>query len=290
MRALLLVAALAAGAAVSLAPGEARATDGELKLRVQEGLIHWTYLHAGWVRVRCDGATVTLVGRVPDELIHALVVLGVRNVAGVAVVKDRLTVDGSLERWRPTPVENTRQRLENARRILRGDETLGAYTTLHVARNRTGLVVTGDVSTGEERLRIRKLLEAPGVGVAVHARARPDATRRADVRDAGDTATRAFARSVSDAIAREPLLAGRVSVTARVERGALLLRGTARDLPAHDLAVEIARAALLARQRAAERARARSGELTRLLAGDPGTIEGEVPASLESFVVVDAPT
>ena len=90
---------------------------------------------------------------------------------------------------------------------------------------------------------------------------------------ASTTRTLAFTRSVEATIAKEPLLAGQVSILASVQDDALVLRGTARDLLAHDLAVEIAESALRGRQREAARAKARSGELTRLLGGDPGPVE-----------------
>jgi len=87
-----------------------------LKETVREELIAGRTSRAGWVRVRTEGATVTLLGRVPDELTRAVVVQSVRNVPGVKVVNHDLTVDGSLPSWKPTRVELARLRLENARR------------------------------------------------------------------------------------------------------------------------------------------------------------------------------
>ncbi|MEZ0228514.1 MAG: BON domain-containing protein, partial [Planctomycetota bacterium] len=79
--------------ATAFAAGVASADETEtLKSVVEEGLIHRPYLAAGWVRVRVEGATVTLLGKVPDELIRTLVLRGVRNVRGVKAVKDRLDV------------------------------------------------------------------------------------------------------------------------------------------------------------------------------------------------------
>lgn len=284
MRSALIASLLLGGLAVS-----AFATDStDLKHRVKEHLIARPYLHAGWIRVRTEGGTVTLVGRVPDDLLRVLVVQGVRNLPGVKVVKDDLEIDPKLPPWKPTTVEKARIRLENARRTVRGDSELGRYTTLHVARTRSGVVVTGDIASPEERGRLRRILDgAHDVTVEVRVSVKPDAARRADAPPVRDAASVAFVQSVTDAIAREPLLAGRIDVKVSIERGALVLRGTAQGLPEHDLVVEIARAQLRAREREAERIRAASGELTKLLAGDPGTLEGELPARVDSLICVD---
>ncbi len=261
---------------------------GSLQTVVEEELIRRPYLDAGWVRVRVEGGTATVSGRVPDALLRAVVLETVRNVRGIRSVKDRLELDPSLEEWKPTRVERTRILLENARRAVKADPVLGVFTTLHVARSRRGLHVTGKVSSDEERSALRRLVEvAPDLGVALDVQVDPAASRRAEALAATDSATVAFASSVTEAIDRERLLRGLVSVRASVERGVLVLRGTAASLPAHDLAVELARAKLIARQREAARTAARSGPLSALLAGEPEPEAGTLPADVETLIRVE---
>jgi hypothetical protein len=263
------------------------ATDpDDLQHAVREALIHKPYLGAGWIRVRSERGKVTLTGRVPDELRRANVVLTVRNMEGVLVVKDDLEIDPSLDPPRVNPGEPARARLANARKILAADELLAVFTTLHVARTGHGLLVTGEVAAAADRARILHLLRfGPEVKLEVRVVVRPDATRRAPV-EAPSGPTRLWADSVTRTVDREPLLHGRVSIVASVEGDRLILRGTAKGAATHDLAFEIVRAQLIERQRALLAIAARSGELTKLLGGDPGHIEGTVPARLDSLVVV----
>jgi osmotically-inducible protein OsmY len=265
-----------------------------LKDRIRRDLRSRRYLDPRWVRLSVEHGWVKLTGRVPDEVLHRLVVLAVRNIEGVESVTDAIAVDASLARFELTPLERTRLTVENVRRLLAGDEELGAFSTLSVTRTRRGPIVRGDVSSPSERARIARLAErlsravspvpAPPLGLHERVLVRTDASRRAPAAPPDD-ATLRFAESVTAALSSEATIAGLVS--ASVERRTLVLRGTARDPVAGDLALEVARSKLQERQRALSRVRARSGELTRLLGGDPGSMAGEVPETLESFVIVE---
>ena len=257
-----------------------------LRQRIRHDLRSRRYLDPGWVRVHVDRGRARLSGRVPDEPLHRLVLLAVRNTEGVESVADAIAVDASLSRFELTALDRTRIAVENVRKILAGDPELGDFDTLAVTRTRHDLVVRGEVSSPSDRARIAKLVRRlPALRLKDHVVVRRDASRRAPAAPPDD-ATRNFAESVTAAITSELGVAG--VVTASVERRALVLRGAVPDPVAHDLAVEVARTKLRERHEEVARVQARSGELTRLLGGDPGSIAGESPETLASYVIIES--
>jgi osmotically-inducible protein OsmY len=261
-------------------------SNATLKLRIRRDLTSRRYLDPGWVRIRVERGCARISGRVPDEPIHRLVLLAARNVEGVESVTDAIAVDASLSRFELTPLDRARVGVANLKKVLAGDPDLGDYDKLAVTRTRRGVVVRGDVSSPTDEARISRLLQRlPALGIKDQVVVRRDASRRAPVDPVSDEATLRFAGSVTAAITSELGVAS--TVTASVERRALVLRGVVEDVVAHDLAVEVARTWLRERHEELARIRARSGELTRLLGGDPGAVAGETPQTIESYVIIE---
>jgi osmotically-inducible protein OsmY len=254
-------------------------TPSSLETLVREDLMARPYLGAGWVRpVAMDGTRVRLQGRVPDERFRALLGLAVEHLPGVTAVKNEVAVDPALSPRQLRPSEKDRVRLDNARKLLRADPELERYSTLHVSRTQHGLLITGAVETHAQRKRVSLILSRfRGATIDNRVVITSNASRRGLPGDP-DAAARALAREIDAAIRAERLLDGEASAAVAAEGSTLVLRGEARDLVAHDLALEVARSALLKGLRDREwRGEDTSGlpsEVTTLIIvgdGEPGT-------------------
>ncbi|HZV02983.1 MAG TPA: BON domain-containing protein [Planctomycetota bacterium] len=222
------------------------ATPSSVETLVREDLMARPYLGAGWVRpVVSDETRVRLQGRVPDERFRTLLGLATEHVAGVTSVTNELAVDPALPPRQLRPSERDRVRLENARKALRADPELEPYSTLQVTKTLHGFLVTGAVEKRSQRQKIAVMLgRFRGATIENRVVVRPNASRRGLPGDP-DPDARALAREVAVAIRAERLLDGQASAEVAAEGGTLVLRGEARDLVAHDLAVEVAHGALL---------------------------------------------